>query len=142
MLKELAESIKKLVKPTEEIHRRKKRTKKEETKTEGDQTTKSYKNPTELFADKTIAFIYVLACKWAYRNRLEDSTLIVVQEIHALAMKSISKIGEGDENYALKEVLGLLDKNEGHIKTPNDQLRLRDDSLRVYSFDKLHGSDF
>ena len=135
MLKDLAESIEKLVKPTEEIHRRKKRIKKEETKTEGDQTTKSYKNPTELFADKTIAFIYVLACKWAYRNRLEESTLIVVKEIHALAMYSISKIGEGDENYAFKEVLGLLDKNEGHIKTPNDQLRLRDDSLRVYSFD-------
>ena len=61
--------------------------------------------------------------------------MIVVKEIHALAMYSISKIGEGDENYAFKEVLGLLDKNEGHIKTPNDQLRLRDDSLRVYSFD-------
>lgn len=50
--------------------------------------------------------------------------MIAVKEIHAVAMDSISKIGEDDEeNYAFKVVLGLLDKNEGDIKTPNDQLR-------------------
>ena len=130
MLKELAESKEKLLKPVGAIKQRKKRTVKAKAK-----KLESYKNATELFADKTIAFLYALACKWLYATSLDESTLIGVKEILAVAMDSISKIGEDDENYAFIEVLGLLDKNEGHIKTPNDQLCLRDDSLRVYSFD-------
>lgn len=127
MLKEIAESKEKLLNHPDQINRRKKRTAKEETKTEGDE---SYKNATELFADKTIAFLYVLFCEWAIENPLkviplEERDLIAVKEIHAVAMDSIRKIGEDDEeNYAFKVVLGLLDKNEGDIKTPNDQLRL------------------
>lgn len=127
MLKKIAESKEKLLKPFDEINRRKKRTAKEERKTEGDE---SYKNATELFADKTIAFLYVLFCEWAYENPLkvillEERDLTAVKEIHAVAIDSISKIGEDDdENYAFKVILGLLYKNEGDIKTPKDQLPL------------------
>ena len=61
MLKELAESKEKLLKPVGAIKQRKKRTVKAKAK-----KLESYKNATELFADKTIAFLYALACKWLY----------------------------------------------------------------------------
>lgn len=117
MLKEVAESKERLLKPVSAIKQRK-RTVKADRKTNGNRKPpkkESPKNATELFADKTIAFLYVLACKWLYTTSLDESALTSVKEIHAVAMDSISKIGEDDENYVFIEVLGLLDKNAGGI---------------------------
>jgi hypothetical protein len=126
MLKELAESKEKFLKPVGAIKRRRKRTVKAKEKTKGNRKAaklESPKNATELFEDKTIAFLYVLACKWLYATSLDESTLIGVKEILAVAMDSISKIGEDYESYAFIEVLGLLDKDEEDPKTPNNQPR-------------------
>ena len=125
MLKELAESTERFEKPSWAINRRQSRGTTDETITDGNPKAQKkkyyYKNATELFADKTIAFLYVIFCRWAYKSTLDESTLDAVERIHAQAMDSINRMRQGDKNYAFKEVMGLLDKDEENPKTPNNQ---------------------
>jgi hypothetical protein len=51
-----------------------------------------YKNATELFVDKPIAFLYVLLCRWAIKFTRVEKALVAFKEIHAKAMDSINRM--------------------------------------------------
>ena len=84
MLKEMAESTEIFKKSNRRINHRQPRGSAKA------QTKYYYKNATQLFVDKPMAFLYVVLCRWAIKFTRVEKALDVFKEIHAKAMDSIN----------------------------------------------------